>query len=75
MLGPLLGGGYGYLQGFYGLVSGNLISARVVLASSEVISVSADGNSSMSESCFERVKSRLSHSSSYWTNEKSDEVL
>lgn len=45
LVGPLLGGGYGYLQGFYGLISDNLISARLVLASGEAISVSATDNS------------------------------
>jgi FAD/FMN-containing dehydrogenase len=44
-VGPLLGGGHGYLQGFYGLVSDNLISARVVLGTGEAISVSATENS------------------------------
>ncbi|KAH8673621.1 FAD-dependent oxygenase [Xylariales sp. PMI_506] len=44
LLGPLLGGGHGYLQGFYGLVSDNLISARLVLATGDVISVSATEN-------------------------------
>lgn len=41
LVGPLLGGGHGYLQGFYGLLSDNLISARLVLANGEAISVSA----------------------------------
>lgn len=49
MAGPLLGGGHGYLQGFYGLVSDNLISARVVLANGEAITVSATQNSGMSK--------------------------
>ncbi|KIM94075.1 hypothetical protein OIDMADRAFT_136488 [Oidiodendron maius Zn] len=47
LLGPLLGGGHGYLQGFYGLISDNLISARVVLATGDVISVSATQNSDL----------------------------
>jgi FAD/FMN-containing dehydrogenase len=49
LLGPLLGGGHGYLQGFYGLISDNLISARVVLATGDVVTVSAEENSGMSE--------------------------
>ncbi|KAI0125392.1 FAD-dependent oxygenase [Xylariales sp. AK1849] len=43
-VGPLLGGGHGYLQGFYGLISDNLVSARVVLATGDAISVSATEN-------------------------------
>ncbi|RDW63408.1 hypothetical protein BP6252_10953 [Coleophoma cylindrospora] len=47
LVGPLLGGGHGYLQGFYGLISDNLISARVVLANGEAVSVSATENSDL----------------------------
>lgn len=49
LAGPLLGGGHGYLQGFYGLISDNLISARVVLASGNVVVVSATQNPGASE--------------------------
>ncbi|KAK6073257.1 FAD-dependent oxygenase [Seiridium cupressi] len=44
LVGPLLGGRYGYLQGFYGLISDNLISARLVLGNGDAISVSAKEN-------------------------------
>ncbi|KAH8645772.1 putative FAD-dependent oxygenase [Xylariales sp. PMI_506] len=47
LVGPLLGGGYGYLQGFYGLVTDILISARVVLGNGDIISVSANENSDL----------------------------
>src|SRR5450432_3789350 len=42
VLGPLLGGGHGLLQGHYGLLADNLISARLVLANSTAITVSAE---------------------------------
>ncbi|KFY48029.1 hypothetical protein V495_01670 [Pseudogymnoascus sp. VKM F-4514 (FW-929)] len=47
LVGALLGGGHGYLQGFHGLISDNLISARVVLATGDVISVSATQHSDL----------------------------
>src|SRR5690349_13601710 len=38
--GPMLGGGHGILQGQYGFLADNLVSARVVLANGTAISVS-----------------------------------
>lgn len=49
LVGPLLGGGHGYLQGQYGLVSDQLISARVVLATGDAITVSATQHQGTSE--------------------------
>lgn len=43
----MLGGGHGYLQGFYGLISDQLISAHVVLATGEIVVVSASDNSDL----------------------------
>lgn len=53
LVGPLLGGGHGYLQGQYGLVSDQLISARVVLATGEAITVSATQNSGTFENPYD----------------------
>ncbi|KAF2471875.1 FAD-binding domain-containing protein [Lindgomyces ingoldianus] len=39
-IGPVMGGGHGWLQGRYGLPADNLMSARMVLANTTVISVS-----------------------------------
>lgn len=40
MLGPGLGGGHGRYQGFYGLISDNIVKLNVVLADGEAITVS-----------------------------------
>ncbi|KAH8799085.1 hypothetical protein F5884DRAFT_825350 [Xylogone sp. PMI_703] len=40
-VGPMLGGGHGILQGHYGLLADNLVSARLVLANGTAITVSA----------------------------------
>lgn len=42
--GLAMGGGHGFLQGQYGLVSDQVISARVVLANGEVVTASRDEN-------------------------------
>ncbi|RDW72835.1 hypothetical protein BP6252_06742 [Coleophoma cylindrospora] len=44
LAGPMLGGGYGFLQGRYGLISDNLVSAQMVLANGTSVTVSADSN-------------------------------
>lgn len=42
LLGPGLGGGHGFLQGKYGLISDQFVSARIVLADGSIQEVSAD---------------------------------
>ncbi|EEA25328.1 hypothetical protein TMatcc_006448 [Talaromyces marneffei ATCC 18224] len=44
LLGPGLGGGYGLLQGKYGLISDQFVSARIVLADGTVKNVSSESN-------------------------------
>ena len=43
-LGPALGGGHGWLQGRYGLVSDQFVSWNVVLASGELVTVTKDSD-------------------------------
>lgn len=40
-MGPALGGGYGFLQGQYGLAADQIISARIVLANGTLVTASA----------------------------------
>lgn len=44
---PMLGGGHGWLQGRYGLITDNLISARLVLANGSAITVSSAQHSDL----------------------------
>ncbi|KAI1811582.1 hypothetical protein GGS20DRAFT_92611 [Poronia punctata] len=41
---PTLGGGHGWLQGQYGLMADQVISARLVLSSGEIVTVSEQSN-------------------------------
>ncbi|KAI0556212.1 FAD-binding domain-containing protein [Xylaria curta] len=41
---PILGGGHGWLQGEYGLAADQVISARLILGSGEVVTVSKDSH-------------------------------
>ena len=45
--GPALGGGHGLLQGKYGLLADQIISARVVLANGDMVTVSEDSHSDL----------------------------
>jgi FAD/FMN-containing dehydrogenase len=44
VIGPLLGGGHGILQGRYGLAADNIVSARLVLGNGTAIDVSESSN-------------------------------
>jgi len=44
VIGPLLGGGHGNLQGQHGLIADQLVSARVVLANGTAVTASATEN-------------------------------
>lgn len=46
-LGPLLGGGHGFLQGLHGYVADNLIEARVVLYNGTVVVASTQSNTDL----------------------------
>lgn len=41
---PILGGGHGWLQGQYGLLADQVVSARLVLPSGDAVTVSGDSN-------------------------------
>ena len=43
----MLGGGHGWLQGQYGLLADNLLSAHVVLANGSTVNVSAQENADL----------------------------
>jgi FAD/FMN-containing dehydrogenase len=47
LAGPLLGGGHSFLQGQYGYAVDGLISARVVLASGDVVTASRSQNADL----------------------------
>jgi hypothetical protein len=47
MIGPMLGGGHGLLQGYYGTLADNLVEARVVMAEGDAITVSANSNADL----------------------------
>lgn len=42
MLGPMLGGGHGFLQGQHGLLADQLVEARIILANGTALTVSQD---------------------------------
>ena len=44
MLGPMLGGGHGFLQGQHGLLADQLVEARIVLANRTALTISQDSN-------------------------------
>ncbi|KAI1822817.1 FAD-binding domain-containing protein [Xylaria intraflava] len=41
---PILGGGHGWLQGQYGLMADQVVSARLVLSNGDLVTVSKDSN-------------------------------
>ncbi|KAL8303087.1 hypothetical protein RB600_006807 [Gaeumannomyces tritici] len=47
IMGPALGGGHGWLQGYYGLVADNMVSLDVVLADGRAVTASADQNADL----------------------------
>lgn len=47
MISPALGGGHGILQGQYGLVTDNIVSARLVTAHGNIVDVSAHSHSDL----------------------------
>ena len=47
IMGVMLGGGHGFLQGFYGLVADQIVKARVVLADGSAVTVSSESNNNL----------------------------
>jgi FAD/FMN-containing dehydrogenase len=46
-LGPLLGGGHGFIQGYHGLAADGLIEARVILSNGSIITASNTSNTDL----------------------------
>lgn len=44
LLGPMLGGGHGFVQGYHGLAADSLIEARVILANGSIVTTSSTKN-------------------------------
>jgi FAD/FMN-containing dehydrogenase len=43
----MLGGGHGFLQGYYGTLADNLVEAEIVLANGDMVTVSDDTNADL----------------------------
>lgn len=47
MISPTIGGGVGRLQGLHGMISDQLLSARIVIANGSIVQASQDENSDL----------------------------